>query len=371
MTLKKKIIIASVLVLGIAMLVGRMLRTEATVAPVVRGKAVDAVSGNVEVFAAVDITLLAEATGPVVEAILSPGEGSIHVEAGQVILQIDPSDIERRIANTKANLKAAEDRLKLGSPKQYELENLLQDLSHNEQLAKEDQFPEAWVQKQRRDVERLKSEVKRQQVDLEASIENNRFALELEELELKATKVEAPVSGEIIECFVSVGERVSRGSPLVRIISDDRVVKVTLSEDDFRGVEPGKALSVNFLGSDQLFKGEILSVDATSDPRSRRRTVYAKLDVDSGSLIPGMTGQASIVKDEHLNALLVPRRALLGNAILFVDKGGHVVRKQVSVGYVGLHWAEIQSGLEEGDLVIIDDLYAYRDGERVHPVVSK
>ncbi len=99
-------------------------------------------------------------------------------------------------------------------------------------------------------------------------------------------------------------------------------------------------------------------------------SIYLNVDLPLERLIPGLTGEVSIVVGEHDNALIVPRRALLGNS-LFVVKNGRVRLRNVSVGYVGLNEAEITSGVDEGDEVIAEELDRFRDGDRVRttPVV--
>ena len=86
--------------------------------------------------------------------------------------------------------------------------------------------------------------------------------------------------------------------------------------------------------------------------------------------MPGLTGEVNVIVGSREAQALVPRRALFGNNI-YVVEGGRVRLRKVEVGYVSLNIAEITSGLAAGDLVIVEELDKYRDGDRVSTVVVK
>jgi hypothetical protein len=83
-------------------------------------------------------------------------------------------------------------------------------------------------------------------------------------------------------------------------------------------------------------------------------------------LIPGKTGEVTIIVDQRQAKAIVPRRALLGKT-LYVVKDGRVERRTVELGFTWLDGAEVKSGVEEGEQVIVDDLDTFRDREAVRP----
>lgn len=366
----KKILLGLVCCLLIFMGVSRWMRPVALVVPVVRGKAVDAATGNVEVFSAVERTIHSEARGFVASVLFEPGMGSVLVTKGQVIVEIDPEEIDRQLMLSRSDLKAAEVRMKQGSLRRYDLENLEQDLAHNLKLAEEDQFPEAWVNKSKRAIHQLEQSIEQEEASLENAYEHQLFNNEVLEGERSAVSVKTPLTGSLVDCYVIPGDHVRVGQALARVISSEHLVRVTLSEDDFKGIQVGQPISVNFLSKgSQLYSGRVTALNPTSDANARRRSIYVSLDIPENELIVGMTGQASVVKAEHEGALLVPRRALLGNRALVVN-GSTVELRTVTLGFLGLHLAEITSGLKEGDIVVVEDLYSYHEGERVRPVLN-
>jgi len=85
---------------------------------------------------------------------------------------------------------------------------------------------------------------------------------------------------------------------------------------------------------------------------------------NDGDLTPGMTGQASITKATHDNVVIVPRSALTGNFVYVINKGKVELRKIVP-GFIGFDKVEIKEGLKLGEIVIVEDIFNFRNSQRV------
>ena len=106
----------------------------------------------------------------------------------------------------------------------------------------------------------------------------------------------------------------------------------------------------------------------TADPETQRHLVDLNVtDIEPEKLIPGITGEVAITVGSRQAKAIVPRRALLNDNV-YVVKDGRVELRQVTKGYVWLTGAEILSGLEPGDQVIVEDLESFRAGDRVRTV---
>ena len=70
------------------------------------------------------------------------------------------------------------------------------------------------------------------------------------------------------------------------------------------------------------------------------------------------------------NALIVPARAVNIDQVLIVD-GGVVEQRTVKIGFKSADYAEILTGLNEGEQVIVEDQDAFHPGQRVRPVKVK
>jgi membrane fusion protein, multidrug efflux system len=122
--------------------------------------------------------------------------------------------------------------------------------------------------------------------------------------------------------------------------------------------------------------GKIDFVSAQIDPTTDSLTVRAVVtnDFSQGrdrALVPGQYVPVRVILGEQPDALLIPQAALMqtqaGNQVLVVDQDDKVASRKVEVGpaYQG-QWV-IESGLKEGERVIVEGLQKARPGVVVAP----
>jgi multidrug efflux pump subunit AcrA (membrane-fusion protein) len=98
--------------------------------------------------------------------------------------------------------------------------------------------------------------------------------------------------------------------------------------------------------------------------------VHLEVQIDPARLLPGLTGEVSIILDERPSKAIVPRRSVIGDKLLVV-KDGIVELRKVKVGYVSMTAVEILEGVTPGELVIMDQLDQFSDGKRVRPALTE
>jgi multidrug efflux pump subunit AcrA (membrane-fusion protein) len=103
----------------------------------------------------------------------------------------------------------------------------------------------------------------------------------------------------------------------------------------------------------------------TADPETQRHLIDLHItDIAPEKLIPGITGEVSVLVGSRHAEAIIPRRALINESV-YVVADGRVELRRVKKGYVWLTGAEILEGLKPGEKVIVDDLDTFRDGDRV------
>jgi multidrug efflux pump subunit AcrA (membrane-fusion protein) len=85
-------------------------------------------------------------------------------------------------------------------------------------------------------------------------------------------------------------------------------------------------------------------------------------------LRPGMTARITINLGEQSNVIAIPRDALL-DGYLFVVSDSTAERRDVVPGLIGDKYAEIISGLNDGERVVIVGQQRLAGGEKVMPVL--
>jgi RND family efflux transporter MFP subunit len=372
MRLKNKIIVlAAVAVVAAGSWFGYLqILPQAKVARVVRGKAVQLVPANVTVTAEYPMDIKCEQGGRIAKANVKLGQ---EVKAGEVLFEIDSQDLQIEISQIETDFKAVKARIALGSPIRFEIATAEENLKNSKRQFETGRLAQVEYDRASRNVDILKDRKANEDIDNQKTLETFENNLRLKKRSLEKMKLTVPEDGTVV--FIDdngrTGGLVGGGTVLARVISRSRLVVAQISEESFAGVKPGLPVRVQFLGYyGQLFKGTVERVLPTSDEKTKRYTAFLGLEIPVEQLIPGLTGEAGITVNERENALLVPRRSVVGvdNSKLWVVQNGRVVYTPVSLGFRAENFAEVSGGIKEGDAVIVEELSTFKNGQRVRVV---
>jgi RND family efflux transporter MFP subunit len=325
---------------------------------------VHAVPGSVEVTAEYVMELKSEVGGRIIASSLAPG---LPVQKGEVLVQLDTGDVDLEIERTKNEITAARRRVELGSPARHEELNKRDTLENLERQTKLGAYPQAEFEKEKRLYQQLVQRRELDEVNLRLALENFENSLRAQQREKAKMTIVSPLDGVVSEVSLAarVGDLIGRDVKIATLISATRAVEAKISEENFAGIKVGQKASVRFLGyGSQLYSASVTKVLPTANPETQRYTIHLAVDLPAEKLVPGLTGEASIVIGERDGQSIIPRRALRGNEV-FVIEAGRVVTRKVQVGYLGLNEAEILNGLREGEQVIVEDLDQFQPGDRV------
>ena len=218
-----------------------------------------------------------------------------------------------------------------------------------------------------------------------ADVESATAALELAGINLKYTRVNAPISGRISRSSVTAGALVGAGqaAPLATLQQlDPMYVDVTQSSDDLlrlkRALASGSLkkaagqASVTLLladGSRYAEAGKLQFADVSVDPGTGNVTLRALFPNPKGDLLPGMFVRAVIESGIDERAIVVPQQGVTRNqqgqaTALILNREGKVEQRILNTGSaIGDKWL-VSAGLNAGDRVIVEGL------QRVKPGVS-
>jgi RND family efflux transporter MFP subunit len=362
-----RLMVAVAVLLALAAALIYFTRPVAKVVRVVRGKAVNAVPGSVIVDADYEMELKSELGGHIIKSALDEGK---HVKEGEFLAQLDTGGIEIEIEKLQIDEDTLKQRIAVGSPAQLQLEGAKVGFADAERLHKLGQMSDTDFESQQRSFESVQWQVKLEQISNQNLIDVDENALKAMRRDRDKMTITAPFDGVVSKVLARPGALIDAGTPIAVLISTDRKVVARISEEDFAGIRLGQKASVRFLGySDELHLASVSKILPTADPDTQRYEVFLDVDFPIELLIPGLTGEVSIVVGEHENALIVPRRALFGNSLFVVKKNGQVKLRKVTVGFVGLNEAEILDGVGEGEKVIVEETDLFRDGDHVRSII--
>lgn len=203
-----------------------------------------------------------------------------------------------------------------------------------------------------------------------------RLGLETAEAGLNAAKamesyttITAPISGQIVEKRINLGEMAMPGQPLLKIEDNKNLrLEVTMKEQDILSVEAGKTVKV---GIDAMpgreLKGRVSQIVPAADARTHSFIVKIDVPAEKG-LITGMYGKAFFSRGKR-EAILVPSSSVVTMAgvsgVYIVSPEGSAVFQMVQLGEEHGNRVEVLTGLKPGDRVITDGFNGRLDGRKV------
>jgi multidrug efflux pump subunit AcrA (membrane-fusion protein) len=114
----------------------------------------------------------------------------------------------------------------------------------------------------------------------------------------------------------------------------------------------------------ELYPAKVVKVLPNADPQNQQYRAYLEVAIAENLLIPGLSGEASLIRNRRDNTLVVPRSALLNDAV-FVIENGVARQRPVELGFKSLSMVEIRKGVSENSVVATSGLETLSDGARV------
>jgi membrane fusion protein (multidrug efflux system) len=194
----------------------------------------------------------------------------------------------------------------------------------------------------------------------EASYYDRKATLELARDLHENTVIAAPFSGLVGERDVSVGQFVTRGERLTRLMSMDPLEMVfDVPERHLGRLKAG--LGVSFTAdamSDERFAGRVTYIAPRVSPRTRSVRVKAEVPNEDGRLKPGMFGDLALVLERRDDAVVIPESSIkiMGGAkmVVIVNGDGKAEFRPVRTGLRARGSAEVIEGLTAGELILVE-----------------
>jgi multidrug efflux pump subunit AcrA (membrane-fusion protein) len=337
-------------------------RVEITTAKIRRDTAVDAVPAVVKVDPEFQVTITSEVAGLVKVLAVKLGQ---EVKEGDLLFEIDPRDYVFELERMQQQVETIRKQFNLNFERQADLNRRKEDLANFERRARDGDYPELELKRRQDEFRIFNEQQQKEQLGREQQIATLEHAIKLQLNSIEHCKVLAPTSGTVTTISAQPGEIVSVRDPLLKLYSKTLLIEARINEEDFSGIRTGLEASVRFLAyGTNLYPAKVAKVLPNADPQNQQYRAFLEVDMPAERLIPGLSGEASIIRNRRPSSLIAPRSALY-NGIIFVVKGDHVERREVETGFRGLNAVEIIKGVYEGDTVATSGLESLHEGQRV------
>ncbi len=314
----------------------------------------------------VDIPIRARIDGVLEEINFLEGR---DVKKGQLLYVIDPTPFEAQVVEAEGRLAEATTQLAKASS----------DLDRIRPLAEMDA-----VSKQ--DLDAAVAQFKAAEGLLQAASAQVQQA----NIQLGYTRLMAPVDGLIGITQAKVGEYVGQSPNPVVLNTVSQVdpirVRFSINESEYLRLrrdfkkqirsedeepETSELQLILSDGSIHDYVGRVVGLDAAINPTTGTLTLEADFPNPERIVLPGQFARVRAVIDARNAALAVPQRAVMETQGIFqlavVADDGKVELRQVQMGpRVNEDWI-VESGLEPGELVVLEGLQRMRSGIKVVP----
>jgi len=287
-----------------------------------------------------EIDLVSEVSGRVISVAPEFVTGG-HVQAGTLLLEIDPIDYEVAITEAQAALASAKLRLS-----------------------------EVKVVLMRAAIDEAEANVKAAQARLRAA-----------RADLNNTKIVAPFNAVIDSKRVDLGQFISTGLPLMRLLSTDIAeVRLPVLASDIPFIQTGQTAQGKWpdvlftaqRGNTQLrWHGQIARLEQRVDMETRVFYLVAQVKLPyqnaegTEPFSVGLFVDATIEGKEIPNAVRIPRSALHEGKFVFLIKDRRLKKRAVDVLRREQDSILIEQGLDAGDVLALSRLHLMVEGTLV------
>jgi RND family efflux transporter MFP subunit len=314
------------------------------------------------------------------------------VHQGQTLAVLDVPELQAQLEESAFQLKQSQEEISrakhelksaeaMNSAVHAQYERLQQAASTRPGLIAQQELDDAQAKdlSSQAQVDAAKSAMAGAQQHAEAARSDTQRVQDLENY----TTVTAPISGVVVWRYADTGALIQGGTgsndqalPIVRLSQSSLLrLRIPVPEDDVKYVHEGDQLQVRVDAINRSFTGKI--VRFTRDVNFETRTMETEVDVENKdlSIAPGMYANTALELGNVKNVVTIPVEALVLNAqqqetVYALDSSNRVQIRTVQVGLEGSKLAEITSGLEINDRVLIGGQDKYHEDEEVNPIVA-
>jgi len=303
-----------------------------------------AISGTLE--PRVEARVRAELLGPVVQTYVEEGQ---RVRRGVLLARLDDRVVRDAYLSTRSAVRTAESAL----------QNAQRNAERESRLAQAGAVPD-------RDLETAQLNLS----NAESALADARARLASAQKQVANTEVRSPIDGVVSERQVAAGDVVQIGAALFTIV-DLRTLRLeaTVPADEIGRLKQGTPVEFGVSGFDRRFTGKIERINPSVDPATRQVRIYVAIPNTEESLKSGLFAEGRVATDSR-RAVAVPASAVdrRGTApVIHRIKDGKVQVVQVQLGVQDevAELVEVQSGVAQGDTVLLGSAQAVTEGTPV------
>jgi multidrug efflux pump subunit AcrA (membrane-fusion protein) len=327
----------------------------------------EVVSGRLE--PARKAALHIELAGQVEERAVEPGQ---TVAEGALLLALDAGDYVDALAEAEAqfvqeqrNIERDRELLKLARQNYVLRQN---DLQRLEKLGIDSLVSASRLDESRMQLIQLESELAQLKASTgtaDARLAMKQAARNRAARNLERTRLKAPFAGTVNSVNVQVGDYVTPAQQVVDLVDAATLdMYVEVRGEVMQSLSQGQHVGVEVDGNS--LPGEVLAMQLDPDPVTFTHALRIRLPGNGAH--PGQVAEVRLPLQVLQQVLAVPATAVLyeeGQTFVFRVSSDTLERVEVVLGRRVGEWLEVRRGIDADDLVVMRDVAALSDGQKV------
>ena len=205
-------------------------------------------------------------------------------------------------------------------------------------------------------------------VEIESKLQQAKASYDMCLKNVEDCSLYAPCNGVVGSKIMNVGETVLPSQPVLHILSIDRVkVRVSIPEKEIATITPETAtLIMPDALPGESFEGGKIEKGVSADAVSHTYDIRIALENPGHKLLPGMVAKVAMKDNAEERKITLPVKAVQQTTdktlFVWVEKDGKAQRRPITVGETSGNRIVIESGLQEGDNVIVEGYQKVGEG---------
>lgn len=176
---------------------------------------------------------------------------------------------------------------------------------------------------------------------------------------LREATLISPIAGIVTKVGAIPGSRVISTDLIAQVVDRSSVYfDAEVDEADINKIKLEQVADVILNSSgDKIYIGKVEKIIPVTTKTSSGSTVIAvRINLGNPDLtfVPGIEGQVTIVTSDVKNILSIPQDAIVTKNEVYVQENNVVRSRSIETGFTGDTEIEVKSGLEEGEVVVIN-----------------
>jgi len=294
--------------------------------------------GTIEPLPEDNIPLSADAPMRILEITVKPGD---QVKKGELVVKLQ-RDHSLDVAVSKAKITMQKDSL---------------DYKRAVTLYDSGVIPRVKLENAKNDYDISRADYELQKKQLDYAIQNS--------------ELRSPINGIVTIINGVVGQITDPTQPILRIVNlQEMMAIIGIEIEDISSIRIDQMADITIpnLPDGRVFKGTVSKLNHEIDPATQLINIWVRIKNPTEFLQPGMFAESKIIVKEDLNALTVPKSAVLKDTdgpYIFIVRDSTAYKTQIKTGIENDSLVQVLKGVQKGVPVVYQGNYELEDSMKV------